>query len=856
MAVVKFSKQTIEPNPLEVDYWVDITSDPYGSVWKYYNGIDWVSLNLNDGSDDGLSSFDYYTKEQVNALLSGKADADSVESKVDDAEFANVIQNIEFREIGDNQMEMVLLKYDNATVGVTIPMASETNPGMLSGESFRDFVKQSQLQSLYDELYQIMSDLSLAEKERNDAEQLRNTRENERITAETNRFNAENTRQSEEANRVTNESNRITAENNRTTAEGNRESTFNTLKGQMQTTIQEGQTAVAATEKATSDAQKVVDEYDTKVAEQDTKLSELGSKVDGLEGSLNGVVDLDISDTLLWTHGLWHFSTNQGVGNDYQKGMYRYSNKIDISNYDEVKLSGLWNGNDTSSTNNIFSTITFFGDGEQIGWKNYQYGEPFVVFRYDYKDYEKLEIVLNAYQSEETYVPSVKVTKERGLSKDVKDLKKESASVEETVSKLETSILGVDNVDIADTLTWTNGVWHYQNNTGGGNDYQKQTYRYSNKIDISDYDGVKLSGIWNGTSASASGNTMASITFFGDNEPIKFIQVVDGESYVIFRSDYRQYDKLEIVLNARQSEETYVPSVIVNKNSVFEGEFIPKRIVLCGDSLMGNESSLITLQLNSIAKAQGYEIVRHTMGGENIIGNLTRNGGIGIRVTADFVMPIRGSVDIEVESAWMKSDGTYAQNPYNNATNRDVRIMGIKGKLTRNSTTSYTFTRNDEGESFKVSIGTLLWDEALWSCKDYPHIWFTGQNMGYENEQDWADMINMAARNFGENFVVCSTALAGTTNQLVRCATKTFGDKYINLKAYTEGQAVYDGQRFGLIDSSASADDYGSLFWPGTDKVHQNNLLSYMWAVLMWNTLLDLGYVEGARIETGEYYKQ
>lgn len=85
MAVVKFSKQTIEPNPLEVDYWVDITSDPYGSIWKYYNGIDWVSLNLNNGSNDGgLSSFDYYTKQQVDSLLSDKADVDSVEGKSDD----------------------------------------------------------------------------------------------------------------------------------------------------------------------------------------------------------------------------------------------------------------------------------------------------------------------------------------------------------------------------------------------------------------------------------------------------------------------------------------------------------------------------------------------------------------------------------------------------------------------------------------------------------------------------------------------------------------------------------------------------------------------------------------------------
>lgn len=598
-------------------------------------------------------------------------------------------------------------------------------------------------------------------------------------------------------------------------------------------------------------------DYVTKaeLSEVEERVDDNASDITEINAVLNGAVDIDVSDTLIWTNGLWHFSTQQGVGNDYQKGMYRYSNKIDISDYEEVKLSGLFNGTYTSSTDNIFSTITFFGDDEQIGMKNYQDGESFVVLRSDYNDYEKLEIVLNAFQSEETYIPSVKVTKEGGISKDVKELKKESASVGEVVSKLENSILGTDNADIADTLSWNKGSWSFTNNSGPGTSFMQQTYRYA-RLDVSNYDSIKLSGLKNGGPMSTNSNRYPTISIYGDSKPIKYVDVVDGDSYTLFTRDYKPYDKLEIIVMAYQSEETYVPRVEVSKNNVFEGMFIPKRIVLCGDSLMGHKSSLITLQLNSIAKAQGYEIVSHTMGGENIIGNLTRNGGIGIRVTADFVMPTSGSVDIEVESAWMKSDGTYAQNPYNNAANRDVRIMGVKGKMTRNSLTSYTFTRNEEGESFKVGIGTLLWDESLWSCKDYPHIWFTGQNMGYENEQDWADMINMAARNFGENFIVCSTALAGTTNQLVRCATKTFGDKYINLKAYTEGQAVYDGQRFGLIDASALASDYASLFWPGTDKVHQNNLLSYMWAVLMWNTLLYLGYVEGDRIVTGDYYKQ
>ena len=58
----------------------------------------------------------------------------------------------------------------------------------------------------------------------------------------------------------------------------------------------------------------------------------------------------------------------------------------------------------------------------------------------------------------------------------------------------------------------------------------------------------------------------------------------------------------------------------------------------------------------------------------------------------------------------------------------------------------------------------------------------------------------------------------------------------------------------GLIDSQYNAGDYEELFWPGSDKVHQNNLLSYIWAVKMWNTLLDLGFVEGTRIDTGDYY--
>jgi hypothetical protein len=64
-----------------------------------------------------------------------------------------------------------------------------------------------------------------------------------------------------------------------------------------------------------------------------------------------------------------------------------------------------------SAYDNHYPTITFFGDGSPIEWKWHANGESFTVYRSDYAEYDKLEIVVNAFQSEETYVPSIKITK-------------------------------------------------------------------------------------------------------------------------------------------------------------------------------------------------------------------------------------------------------------------------------------------------------------------------------------------------------------------------------------------------------------------------------------------------------------
>ena len=150
MDTVRFFATNTQPNPVEVDYWVDLSDNPYGGSIKYHNGIEWVRLAASGGVPD-LSN--YYTKVQVNQLLNDKASVQQVESKVDDEEVKDVIKNITFRTSNPNEVQMVLAKYDTTTVAISLPKASDVSAGIVTSDDFRDFVKQVDLQQLYQELY-------------------------------------------------------------------------------------------------------------------------------------------------------------------------------------------------------------------------------------------------------------------------------------------------------------------------------------------------------------------------------------------------------------------------------------------------------------------------------------------------------------------------------------------------------------------------------------------------------------------------------------------------------------------------------------------------------------------------------
>lgn len=150
MDTVRFFAANTQPNPVEVDYWVDLYDNPYGGSIKYYNGTEWVRLAASGGIPD-LSK--YYTKVQVNQLLNDKASIQSVESKVDDEEVKDVVNNITFRTSNPNEVQMVLAKYDTTTVAISLPKASDVSAGIVTSNDFKDFVKQVDFQQLYQELY-------------------------------------------------------------------------------------------------------------------------------------------------------------------------------------------------------------------------------------------------------------------------------------------------------------------------------------------------------------------------------------------------------------------------------------------------------------------------------------------------------------------------------------------------------------------------------------------------------------------------------------------------------------------------------------------------------------------------------
>lgn len=573
-----------------------------------------------------------------------------------------------------------------------------------------------------------------------------------------------------------------------------------------------------------------------------------------------GSQEKDISSSAIrWVEGVWNYTKSESEGSTYQKETFKHG-FFNVSTYDKITIANAgFNGSASSTAENTLPNISLYSGDTPLAFKHGEASEAVEFDLTPYVQYPDLIAIITVKKDADF---SIKVSSE-GLLPQIEALKEEVSSSFGDLTNLKVKVDGIDK-DILTDLQWEKASWRVtaEHPNGEKENYSSIQKRWcTDKIDISSYEYVACKGLLNGSPNSNATKKVPGVLIYGNGNLVDMIISADGTN-TIYRSDYAQYKTLEAIFQCKStSDDEFISiyatsSIHVFRNPVSSETSIPKRVVIVGDSLCGNRSALIIKQFDAIFEAQGYDpIISRAMGGENAIGNLTRAGGLGIRVKTAFDIPKSGTVSCELQSAWMKSDGTYADNPYNrlNGDGAKVSICGVTGYIQKTSS-GYTFTRSEPGEVVKVGQGAIIYDSALIDDKDYVHIWFTGQNGGYEDEKDWAGMVKSATMNFNDRFIVCSTPHDRTTPELVRQANIHFGCRYLNLRDYTKGQAVYDGQRLGIIDSGYTADDYEQLFWPESDKIHQNNLLSYIWAVKMWNLLLDFKFVEGSRINTGDYY--
>ena len=146
--------------------------------------------------------------------------------------------------------------------------------------------------------------------------------------------------------------------------------------------------------------------------ETDAQIEELFQKVDLIDAGLNGLDNADVSDTISWSDNLWVANLKEPATNGDWATKFRHSGYIDITGYDEVKLSGLANCSSYSTSGSQKYSIAVYGDGTLID--RHQLSDGSVeksLFPSDYSGYMKIEIVVNALKDTSSYAPKMLVSK-------------------------------------------------------------------------------------------------------------------------------------------------------------------------------------------------------------------------------------------------------------------------------------------------------------------------------------------------------------------------------------------------------------------------------------------------------------
>lgn len=117
--IVRFRASDTQPNPLEVDYWIDVTSNYYGGCIRYYRNDTntWEMLDLNDRQVDAiidyinkaLDQIEQFINEAITEIIGG--DLSSIQQKI-----TELTQNIQELDSKIDQQISDLRSYINSEI--------------------------------------------------------------------------------------------------------------------------------------------------------------------------------------------------------------------------------------------------------------------------------------------------------------------------------------------------------------------------------------------------------------------------------------------------------------------------------------------------------------------------------------------------------------------------------------------------------------------------------------------------------------------------------------------------------------------------------------------------------------------
>ena len=203
-------------------------------------------------------------------------------------------------------------------------------------------------------------------------------------------------------------------------------------------------------------------------------------------------------------------------------------------------------------------------------------------------------------------------------------------------------------------------------------------------------------------------------------------------------------------------------------------------------------------------------------------------------------------ISLCTQDGYIGSDGVFVSDTSFKCSDK-IMLTGVTKIYADGLATSegYVFTREASGEEIKLGKHSIFTAGNREKYKNSIHIVFTGQNGGYDNEEDFVAQIKTATTHL-TRFIIVSTWSARTTEKLNKLMIAAFGNRYVNLREYMINQSVLDAIRLGLVDSGSNVNDWQTLFIG--DGTHPNTNGNILWAVLFWNTLVELGFAEGERI--------